>query len=232
MSLSIVMPVYNEEEVIAETVKAYYSEIISKIENSEFIVIDDCSDDNTYNILKELKLRFSKLKVLRAPVNSGHGKAIRKGYNFASKKHIFQVDSDNQFNANDFWKLYALKDRYDLILGFRKKRHDPIVRLLLTRIIRVFNFIVFRVWIKDANCPFRLIKKDVLDKILSLIDEEALAPNIMITVIAKKKKIKMAEVPITHQKRETGTCSIAKWKLIKFAFKGFMQLLGIKNSID
>jgi len=230
MSVSIVMPCYNEEEIIEKAIRACYSEIISKIDDSEFIIIDDCSRDNTHNILKRLKVEFPRLRVLKTPVNSGHGKAVRMGYDSATKEYIFQIDSDNQFDAKNFWKLYALKGDFDFILGFRKVRHDPLHRLVLSRTIRIMNLILFGVWIKDVNCPFRLIKKVVLDELLKLVDRETLAPNIMISILAKKKRIKMAEVPVPHYRRKTGVVSIANWKLIRVSLKGFMQLLELKKN--
>ena len=112
-----------------------------------------------------------------------------------------------------------------LITQISQKKHNHLGRLVLSKIVRFANFIFFRVWINDANCPFRLIKKDVLDDILKLVDKEVLAPNIMLSVLAKKRKIAMIEVPITHYERKTGIVSIANWKLVKFALKGLKQLL-------
>lgn len=231
MSVSIVMPCYNEEEVIEKVVRTYCNEVLSKIGDSELIVIDDCSKDNTHNILVKLKSEFSELKILKTPVNSGHGKAMRMGYDAAQKEWVFQVDSDDQFEARDFWKLYAQKDDYDFMLGLRGVRRDPLHRLALTRMIRFMNLILWGVWINDANCPFRLIKKEILDEFLKLVTKEALAPNIMISVLAKKKRIKMIEVPITHYARNTGVASIANWKLVKFSLRGLGQLIVFKTQI-
>lgn len=229
MSVSIVMPCYNEEKIIEKVVKDYYSEIISKIDDSEFIIIDDCSNDNTNEILNKLSTQLPRLKILRTSVNSGHGKAVRLGYEVATKDYVFQVDSDNQFKSNDFWRLYNLKDDCDFILGFRRVRHDPLIRLLLAEIIKLMNFFLFGVWIKDVNCPFRIIKKIILDELLNIIDKEALAPNIMISILAKKKRIKMTEVPINHYKRRAGTTSLTNWKLVYFALRGFKQLIILKK---
>jgi len=225
MSVSIVMPCYNEAEIIEKVIRTWYGEVIFKIHDSEMIIVDDCSSDNTHNILKRLSSEFSKLKVLKTAVNSGHGRTTRAGYEAATKEWIFQVDSDNQFEAHEFWKLYALKDKYDFILGFRKKRQDSITRLILAKTIPFMNFLLFQIWIKDANCPFRLIKKEVLDRFIELIDKESLAPNIMMSILAKKKRIRMMEVPVTHRKRKTGVVSIVNWKLIWFSLKGFKELV-------
>lgn len=231
MPISIVMPCCNEGEIIEKVVRAYYNEVILRIEGSEFIIIDDCSRDSTYSILQRLKELLPQLKVFKTPVNGGHGRAVRMGYELATKEYIFQVDSDNQFAAKDFWRLYALRDKYDFISGFRKRRRDPIHRLILAYIIRIIDFILFGVWIKDANCPFRLIKKKTLEDILKFIDMEALAPNIMISILAKKEKINMLEMPIGHYPRTTGSVSVARWGLAKFGIKGLKQLIMLRKSI-
>ena len=231
MSVSIVMPCYNEEAVIERVIKDYYCEVIAKIDDSELIVIDDCSKDNTYNILNCLKDELPKLKILRTPINSGHGKAIALGYKSAEKEFVLQTDSDGQSESSDFWKLYSLKDDYDLILGFRKQRSDPVSRMIITKVLRLINFFLFGVWIIDVNCPFRLIRKTALIELLEPVDKEALTPNIMISIIAKKKNTRMIEVPITHYKRKTGQVSITNWKLIKFIIKVFWQLLVLKRCV-
>jgi len=192
MSISIVMPCYNEESIIETVVRDYYEKIINKIEDSELIVVNDCSKDNTYNILNNLKNELPKLKVLCTPVNSGHGKATMMGYEFAEKEYIFQIDSDNQFESKDFWKLYSLKDNFDFIIGFRQQRHDPMVRLIITKSLGLINLLFFGVHINDANCPFRLMKKNVLIKRLASIDKESLAPNIMLSILAKKSLVRNA----------------------------------------
>lgn len=231
MSVSIVMPCYNEEKVIETVIGDYYSEIIEKIADSEFIVVDDCSRDQTLHILDKMQNKLPKLKILKIPINGGHGKAIRRGYETAQKEWVFQVDSDNQFRAKDFWSLYKLTSEYDFILGFRKKRQDPPARLILARLIKLVNFILFRVWVKDANCPFRIIKRGLLRETLKHIGKGALAPNIMVSILIKMNRGKMAEIPITHYEGKTRIASLQNRKLFKFALEGFRQLWFFKKNL-
>lgn len=230
MSVSIVIPCYNEEEVIERVVTEYYKGVVNKIDGSEIIVIDGCSTDNTFKILQSLKEHFSKLKILQPSCRGNHGVNLRIAYELVSKDYIFQVDGDNQFRSKDFWKLYKHKDNHDFILGCREVRHDPAHRLLLSTVVRHTNFLLFGVWVRDANCPFRLMKREVLNGLLKRIPKDALAPNIMLSVLAKKSKVKMIEVPVIHQPRRTGSVSIADWKLVKFSLKGFGQLLKLKRA--
>jgi glycosyltransferase involved in cell wall biosynthesis len=225
MPVSIVMPCYNEGEIIETVVNAYHKEIIAKIPGSEFIIIDDCSTDGTYTILKKLQSQLMALRIFRMPINSGHGKTIRNGYELAKREWIFQVDSDNQFQSSDFWKLYSLKDKYDFILGFRKQRVDHPLRQMLSYIMCIVNLIFFGAWIKDANCPFRIMKRAMLDKLTDFVDSQAIAPNIIISILAKKKGFKTIEIPVLHYNRKTGRSSLKNYKLIKLCLIGFWQLI-------
>ncbi|OGW75516.1 MAG: hypothetical protein A2Z72_05760, partial [Omnitrophica bacterium RBG_13_46_9] len=186
---------------------------------------------NTRDILEGLRGELPGLRVLKTEINSGHGRAIRMGYESAIKEYVFQVDSDNQFDPGDFRKLYELRDDYDFIVGLRKTRCDPAHRLILSKTIRLAIFLIFGVWIKDANCPFRLIKRKVLIELLEPIDKDALAPNIMVSILAKKKGVRMTEVPVAHYGRKTGSVSIIKWKLIRFALGGLRQLVVFRKNL-
>lgn len=232
MSLSIVMPCYNEAKIVEYVIRAYYSEIISRINDSELIIINDCSTDGTGVILKKLSREFPKLRVLMTDINSGHGKALRIGYEAAQKKWVFQVDSDNQFKAGEFWKLYELRSNYDFLLGYRKKRQDSPGRLILTTLIRFINFLLFGVWIKDANCAFRLIRRDFLIDALRYVETRTFAPNIIISILAKKMKKTITEIPVTYYNKKEKVDLIQHWNIIKLSFLGFTQLLKLRRTLN
>jgi len=231
MPVSVVLPCYNEEGVIEEVIRACYGEIIAKIDDSELIVVDDRSTDNTPAILTRLMNEFPELRIVKPDVNSGHGKAVRLGYEIADKNWIFQIDSDDQFEIKDFWKLYELKNDYNFILGNRKDRQDTYHRIMLSKLISFVDQVIFGVKLYDANCPFRLINNKVHKELIAEIDKEALAPNIMIAILAKKREIKIKEVPVMHRKRKTGKVSIVNWKLICFCFRGLKQLFEFRKNL-
>ncbi|MFA6583579.1 MAG: glycosyltransferase family 2 protein [Elusimicrobiaceae bacterium] len=230
-SLSMVMPVYNEGEIIAATVREYYDTVIGKMTDAELIVVNDCSTDNTGAILAELAKELPKLKVITPEKNGGHGKAILLGYEAASKDLVFQTDSDNQFEPDDFRTLWAYKDKCGMILGYRRNRRDPLHRLLLTKIVRASINIVFGTDIRDANCPFRLMNRIQLHSLLKTIPADSLAPNIMLSILFKKRGFCFTEVPVSHRERKTGTVSIVRLKLLRFALKGLGQLLKLRRTI-
>ncbi len=228
MSLSVVIPCYNEAEIIESVIRSFHKEIIDKEKCSEFIIVDDCSTDNTAEILNQLKTELENIRILKTDKNSGHGKAIRLGYDNAKYDYVFQVDGDNQFNAEDFGKFYDNKDKSDFILGYRVNRNDPVSRLLLTNMLRWLIAAIFDIHIKDINCPFRLIKKERLNELLKEIDVDTLTPNIILSILAKKRGLKFTELAVSHNKRQTGHVFGFSWKLIKFSAIAFFQVLRVR----
>src|ERR1019366_5675204 len=99
--LSIVMPAYNEGDIIEKTVREWYDEVIRRIPGSEIIVVDDCSKDNTREVLARLAREIPALRPLTSPANGGHGKALRYGFDHVQRDWIFQTDSDRQHVTAD-----------------------------------------------------------------------------------------------------------------------------------
>ena len=227
MPLSVVMPVYNEQDIIEVVVNSVYSNIISKISESEFIIVDDCSKDNTLSILNKLAKKYNKIKVIHLPKNMGHPGAIRVGYNKAKYDWTFHIDSDNQFDPKEYWRLDKFKGAYDFVLGYRKHRHDPMHRLVLTRLLRLVNFLFFGINLKDIDCPFRIMNTNAVRQIMPLIPKDSFAPSIIIFVLANKLGYRIKEVEVSHFPRVTGKVSLMGWKLIKFSLKGLKNLCNL-----
>jgi dolichol-phosphate mannosyltransferase len=227
--LSIVMPAYNEEEVI-ETVVKQWTDLLTRqfpAENTRLIVVNDGSRDKTGAILDQIKHRYPKLMVVHQP-NGGHGNAVVNGYRQAvalDSNYVFQTDSDDQFVADDFAKLWEKRDASPFILGYREERYDAPARLLITKILRLSIAFIYGTYIMDSNIPFRLIRGTFLRKLLAQLPTPTpFAPNIFLAVMAKKAGYNTFDIPITHKERLTGTVSILKWKLLKVCIQSFKEL--------
>lgn len=227
--LSIVMPAYNEEEVIEVVVEQWTSMLTREFptDTTRLIVVNDGSRDNTGAILDSIKGRYPKLMVVHQP-NGGHGNAVVNGYRQAvaiDSDYVFQTDSDDQFVTEDFRKLWAKRNDSPFILGYREERFDAPARLVITRILRLSIALIYGTYIKDSNIPFRLIRGSFLKKLLAqLPDPTPFAPNIFLAVMAKKAGFNTFDIPITHKERLTGTVSILKWKLLKVCLQSFGEL--------
>ena len=223
MSLSVVVPVYNEQDIIEVVIRSIHNNITSKIKDSELIVVNDCSTDDTLSVLHKLSKDIKEMRIITPAKNGGHGKAIRLGFLNAKKDWVFHIDSDNQFDPAEYWKLDQFKDKYDLILGYRKKRYDPIHRMIITSMVRLMNLLFFGTFIKDSNSAFKLINNKVLQHILTMVPEDAMVPTIMITLLTKQLGYRIKLVGITHFPRKTGKVSIQGLKLAKICYRGAMD---------
>lgn len=229
-SLSIVMPVYNEEGIIEKSIRDYYNDVLSKFSKWQFIVINDCSKDSTLYQLKAIQKEIP-ITIIDNEKNLGHGPSLIRGYKLASNELIFHTDSDYQFNPKDFWKLYAQIETNDFVLGCRDNRQDPLHRLILSQALKFFLFLSFGVAISDVNSPFRIIKKGLLQKILSIMPDDFPVPSVAMSIYAKKKEYKFKEVTVGHLPRLTGKVSIMRFKLLAFCFKALKDLMGIRRQL-
>jgi len=227
--VSIVMPAWNEAEIIEACVREWYEEVVAKIPGAELIVVDDCSTDATGRIVTELGKRLQGVRCVRPEHNGGHGKALRVGFDRAQQPYVFQTDSDRQHRPADFWKVWELRDRADFVFGIRKRRADGAVRIAITRSMRCLNLLVWGVWVKDANCPFKLMRRDALEKVLAQIPRDCFIPMVLVSILARKMGFRAAEVEVEHLPRQGGTQSLkglVKW--LRVSSKCAAQVLSIR----
>jgi glycosyltransferase involved in cell wall biosynthesis len=230
--VSIVMPAYNEEAHIEQTVREWHDEVAAKIPGSEIIVVDDRSKDGTGRVLDALAEKLSTLRVVRPEQNGGHGKALRLGFRNATKEFVFQTDSDRQHLPAEFWKLWALKEHNEFVFGVRSTRADGLFRVLITRSLRFLNFLVWGCWIADANCPFKLMRRDALEKVLTRVPPDSFIPMVMVSILARKMHFRVAEVAVTHLPRTAGEQSLKgmlKW--LKVCYRCSKQLFQLRLSV-
>lgn len=237
LDLVLVIPAYNEEGCIKDVIPHWINGISKYVDPDKFklLVVNDGSKDNTGKLLNELAETHPNL-IVKHQLNGGHGNAVVNGYKLAiemNPNYVFQTDSDDQFDVNDFIKFWEKREKSDFILGFREVRHDDPFRLLITRILRFSLFFIYGVYIKDANIPFRLIKTSFLSKLIqSLPAKTPFAPNIFISVMAKKAKQEIFNIPVFHKERETGEVSIRHFKLLKVCYQSFKELLDFRIKLN
>jgi glycosyltransferase involved in cell wall biosynthesis len=212
--ISIVMPAWNEAEIIEACVREWHDEVVSKIPGAQLIVVDDCSTDSTGAIVQELGKTLEGVICIQPEKNGGHGKALRTGFDHATLPFVFQTDSDRQHLPADFWKLWELREDADFVLGARSGRADGLLRVVITRSMRLLNFAVWGIWANDANCPFKLMRRDALNKVLERIPRDCFIPMVMVSILSRKMKMRVKEVTVTHLARKGGTQSLkglVKW---------------------
>lgn len=206
--VSIVMPAWNEAEIIEDCVNEWYTEVISKIPGSELIVVDDCSTDSTGTIVNAIGRQLPAIRCIRPESNGGHGRALRVGFDKVTQPFVFQTDSDRQHLPSDFWKAWKLRDQVDFVFGIRKQRADGAVRVGITRLMRTLNLLIWGVWMRDANCPFKLMRREALAKVLLHIPRDCFIPMVLVSILARKMGFRIKEVEVEHLPRKGGTQSL------------------------
>ena len=233
MSLSIVMPVYNEERGLV-TVVTDWLMVMSQVEDGYLICINDGSADQSLQILKNLKLRNPELIIIDKK-NEGHGKAILDGYKKAlelGSDFIFQTDSDNQILSTEFFKFWKERNSADMIIANRESRDDPYLRLKLSELVRVMTSFLFYNSIKDVNVPFRLMKKELVASYMGKLDGfSPFAPNIFLTLFAQQSSVKV--LGVAHRRRQSGKNSLNIINLlVAIIISGYDLLHWKKSSLE
>lgn len=227
--LSVVMPAYNEEEVIARAVQEVQRHVLDQVPGSELMVVNDGSSDATGAILDKLATD-PRVRVLHRR-NGGHGPALRSGMDEARGAWLFLLDSDRQIPLEGFAALWGSAADVDGIFGVRRERDDPWVRLWLTQAIRVALRVLFGVAVRDANVPFKLLRASLWADARPFIPADTLAPSLFLAVFAAVRGYRIRSVQVPHRRRSTGVPSIRAGKLLRLSLRGFGQLLRFRKSL-
>jgi len=226
--VEIVIPVYNEAACINEVLDDWIRELDLFSISYRLLVLNDGSRDKTADVLARYD-NNPKAKIINKQ-NSGHGPTILQGYHMAvdDAQWVFQVDSDNEIAAQHFKTLWQEREKYDAVIGIRANRNQPLSRKIISFFSRLVVTLFYGAGVTDVNCPFRLMRAEVLKQILTHIPENTFAPNVAISGFLTLMKANVLNIPVPHSNRQTGEVSIKKWKLLKAALKSFMQIIQIR----
>lgn len=226
-SLVIVIPAYNEEETIKAVLEEWY-QIIERHDGdgaSRLLVINDGSRDRTGEILSAFA-KTHPLFVYADEKNGGHGAAIWNGYTKALRMkadYIFQTDSDGQTTPADFSAFWDRRKNADVVMGCRVNRGDGPGRALVSQVLRIVIRVVFRVKTADANCPYRLMKRDALQDAMRMVPARYHLTNVLLSVAFEKQKKKVHSLPICFRERQGGTNSIHLGKICKMGMRSLWE---------
>lgn len=227
--LYIIIPAYNEQDTIETVARGWYSIVEKYGDDSRLVIINDGSKDNTLPILKSLENDMPRLIVLDKP-NGGHGATLFYGYNYALEQgadYIFQTDSDGQTLPSEFDVFWEARNDYDAIIGCRNQRQDGFSRIIVTKTLKFVLFIVFGVEVTDANTPYRIMKREILQKYIVDVPKNFNLTNVLLTVFFIKGKERVEFIPITFRPRQGGVNSINLRRITKIgiqALKDFKKI--------
>lgn len=231
-----VLPTYNEEANIEEVIREWHP-ICEKIQaeghEAKLVIANDGSKDNTFGILEGLQAKYAHLVALDKP-NSGHGATVLFLYHYAIEHgadYIFQTDSDGQTRPDEFWQMWENREQYDFQIGTRGGRQDGANRVFVTKTLRLVVWMMFHVWVKDANTPFRLMKVEKLKPILEIVPKDYNLANVAISSIAVRWNYNIGWYPITFRPRQGGVNSINMKRIFGIGKKALRDFRQINQSL-
>ena len=165
--ISVFFPAYNDALSISALVENAFEVLPRLTDDYEVIVVNDGSADHTAAVLAELACRYAPhMRVVTHEQNRGYGGALRSGFTAASKDLVFYTDGDGQYDVRELPKLLARLDGdVGLVNGFKLERNDPQHRIWIGNAYNTFARFLFRVKIRDIDCDFRLMRRELLDEI-------------------------------------------------------------------
>lgn len=221
MQLSIVIPLFNEDESLAELHNGILKVMNDKAFTYEIIFVDDGSNDNSWNVINTLKISNENVKGIKFQRNYGKSAALNVGFTNACGNVIITMDADLQDSPEEIPELYnmIINDGYDIVSGWKKKRFDPLSKTIPTKIYNGVTSYLTGIKLHDMNCGLKAYRKDVV-KTIEVYGEM----HRYIPVIAKWAGFKkIGEKVVQHSPRKYG---VTKFGLSRFLY-GFLDLFSI-----
>lgn len=228
-SLSVFFPMHNEEDNVKRVIRQA-QQVLPQIANYyEIIIVNDGSSDNTSQIAHSLAKKDRNIRVIDQK-NLGYGGALQAGFKAAKYQWVFFADGDLQFDLNEL-KLFVPKTVHNqVVLGFRKRRADSNNRIVLAKLLKIWNKIFFRFPsdIKDIDCAFKLFHKSVVKEVFPLHSVGAMISTEMLLKVIDND-YKFTQVGVTHLPRLYGEQTGAKANVIIGAVKETFYLFYKRN---
>jgi glycosyltransferase involved in cell wall biosynthesis len=221
--LSFFFPAYNDGGTIASLVIRATQAASRLTPNYEIIVVNDGSTDATAEILDELARTYPQLKVVHHSRNRGYGGALRTGFATATKDLIAYTDGDAQYDPAEVELLWnRLTPDADMVNGYKISRADPLHRVIIGRIYHHTVKLLFRLQVRDVDCDFRLMRREIFDRVRLERDTGVICLEMMRKI--QDAGFRIVEVPVHHYHRTYGRSQFFNFKRVFWTGIDVMKL--------
>jgi glycosyltransferase involved in cell wall biosynthesis len=230
LSISAVLPAYNEQAIIERTVRHVADVLRGLATDFEVIVTNDGSRDATGAVLADLQARDPDLHlhVVTHEHNRGYGAALASGFDAASKDLIFLTDGDKQFDVKELREfLPAMDGQTDLVIGWRRKRADPLLRKLNALGWKTLVNLLFGYTARDVDCAFKLFRRRVWESMTVHARGATFSAEFLIK--ARRLGFRIKELPVGHFPRTAGSPTGARPDVI---VRAFVELFHLWRKLD
>ena len=220
-SISVIIPAYNEEANVKSALEEVDRVCQGLGMDYEIILVNDGSRDRTGEIVRGLLDEMPNLRLVEHFPNRGYGGALKAGFAEASNRLVAFFPADRQFTFSEIHLLLSYADQAEIVCGYRAKRQDPALRRLNAFGWNSLVRLLFGYLSRDIDCGFKLFQRWVLagatlESDGAMIDTELLAS-------ARARKLRIAEVPVTHLARQEGAATGANPRVILRAFHDLLH---------
>ncbi len=221
MDISIVVPLFNEEESLPELLAWINRVCTSQQLSYEVVMIDDGSTDNSWAIVQQLAAQNAQVRGIKFRRNYGKSAALHVGFQAVQGDVVITMDADLQDSPDEIPELYRMimQDNFHLVSGWKQKRYDPLSKTIPTKLYNWATRTLHGVYLHDINCGLKAYKKEVVKNIEVYGEMHRYIP-----VIAKWAGFnRIGEKVVQHQARKYG---VTKFGLERFVY-GLLDLLSI-----
>jgi len=212
--ISVVIPLYNEQDSLREL----HDKIVSVMTNNDFsyeiIFIDDGSTDSSVSVIEELAGRNDLVKFLQFRKNYGKSAALAAGFDYAQGRYVITMDADLQDDPDEIPNLVnRLKEGYDLVSGWKKVRHDPLIKRVTSKVYNYFTSVFSGIRLHDFNCGLKAYRLDVVKSMHVYGEMHRYLP-----VMAHNNGFRVTELPVKHYERKHGKTKFGAARFTRGAF--------------
>jgi len=219
--LSVVIPVFNEEESLPPLC-AKLREALEPLQQSyEIIFIDDGSTDDSFAVIQKLSGEYQGIRAVRFRRNYRKAVALATGFKEARGQVVITMDADLQDDPDEIpHLLQKLDEEFDLVSGWKKKRHDPLSKTLPSRVFNKVTSMVCGIRLHDFNCGLKAYRREVCEDALPYLYGELYR---FLPAIAHWAGYRVGEIPVQHHPRRFGYSKFGTKRLLN----GFLDLMTI-----
>jgi len=216
---SIVIPVYNEEDVVGSLLHELRSFASSWRGDYELLLVDDGSSDRTAEIIGQQFADWSQGRLIRLSRNCGQAAALFYGMRHARGRVVILLDGDGQNDPQDIPNLLAPLNEVDMVVGIRVNRHDSLVRRAMSRLANAARSRILGDGVVDSGCGIKAFHRRVVDAFIPMRTLYSFIPALAISA-----GFTIRQVPVHHRPRVGGK---SKYGVRQFLWKPLLDMAGV-----
>lgn len=241
MKLSIVIPVYNEEERLPPKLESYLKLLNEDLLDYELVLVNDGSTDGTVDYLKKLSSKNPKVRFIHNPKNRGRGFGMKTGVLAATGDFILETDADLPVSPQYIIKFMSFLEKnreYDYVIGSRGHKDSafvvpqPFFRVLFGHIFHIIFGFFFSKYFQDVMCGFKMFRKEAAKEIFNRVYDERYLAAAEIILAGERLGYKLKELPVIWEDDSRSKVKIIKDSLRSFYGLGVMRLRAWQGKYD